>query len=241
MKKLLNVLEAAYLGVKQWMLTTQWLRVLKIAIGGTIAVMLIFVLAGSLVESQSMFTISLIPEDSDGGKSGGQISLSETADFSEPTISLDAGGMENMTNISEHWLPSGLDAQDGSHNGESYIAYTFYIKNVGDEVCALKETIHLDSAVLGADAAIRVRVYRNGRPTTYAKSGADGLPEYGTRAFESEEIVCSNTVERFSPGAIQKYTLVIWLEGDDPECLDNIKGGNVKMSMTFTTEEAPQT
>ena len=241
MNKFLGVFEEAYLAVKTWAVTTQWLRVLKIGIAVTLAVLLIFVLAGSLVEAQSMFTISLIPADDESGEGVGLISLSETADFDTPKAVLDAGGLEGMTNISVNWLPPGLDAVDGSHNGEHYIAYTFYVKNAGETTFTLCETINLDSAVLGADEAIRVRVYRNGRSTDYAKIGVDGLPEYGTTPFESEDVVVEEKYENFSPGKIQKYTLVIWLEGDDPECLDNIKGGNVKMSMTFTAEATPQT
>ncbi len=231
-----NVMDAAYLAFRQKMRATQWLRILKISLSISIAVLLVFALAGSLFKENSIFTVSML---NDEGKA--QISLSETADFANATVALDAGGMGSMTNISELWLPDGLDSTDGSHNGENYFAYTFYVKNVGDITCDLTEIIHLDSAVLGADAAIRVRLYRNGRPTTYAKVGADGVPETGTRPFESEDIVCSGVTDEFAPGQINKYTLVIWLEGDDPECLDNIKGGNVKMSMTFTTEEPPQT
>ena len=108
MKTLLAAMESIYLAVKNFFVVTQWLRVLKIGISVTIAVMLIFVLAGSLVEAQSMFTISLIPEDSKEGSSA-KISLSETKDFSNPTIALDAGGLEGMTNIAESWLPTGLD------------------------------------------------------------------------------------------------------------------------------------
>lgn len=215
----------------------QWPRVVKLGLAVIVAVLLTFTLAGSLIEQSSMFTVSLIPETEDGKA---EISLSETADFANPTTVLDAGGMENMTNISEHWLPTGLDSTDGSHNGDNYIAYTFYLRNVGEAACTLKEQIHIDSAVLGADAAIRVRMYRDGDPTTYAKMAAAGLPEYGTTPFESEDSVVTYEIPDFKPGETRKYTLVIWLEGDDPECLDNIKGGNVKMSMTFTVQEEPQ-
>ena len=112
---------------------------------------------------------------------------------------------------------------------------------MGEGPGILRETINLDSSMLGADEAIRLRVYRNGRATTYAKIAADGLPETGTTPFESSEVVFSNDIPDVQPGQILKYTLVIWLEGDDPECLDNIKGGNVKMSMTFEVGEEPQT
>lgn len=229
--------ELKMLELKAAIMYCQWPRILKLGLGITVAALLAFTLAGTLIEQSSMFTISLLPASKEGDA---EISLSETADFANPTTVLDAGGLQHMTNISEQWLPSGLDSTDGSHNGDNYIAYTFYLRNVGDTACTLKEEIHIDSAVLGADAAIRVRMYRDGEPTTYAKMAASGIPEYGTTPFESEDSVVSCEVPDFRPGDTRKYTLVIWLEGDDPECLDNIRGGNVKMSMTFTSQEEPQ-
>ena len=43
--------------------------------------------------------------------------------------------------------------------------------------------------------------------------------------------------ENFSPDARDKYTVVIWLEGNDPDCLDNIIGGTMKLSMKFKIVE----
>ena len=31
------------------------------------------------------------------------------------------------------------------------------------------------------------------------------------------------------PGEIDKYTVVIWLEGEDPECVNDILGGTIEM------------
>jgi hypothetical protein len=72
--------------------------------------------------------------------------------------------------------------------------------------------------------------------TTYAKMGANGQPEDGTIPFQDEKVVFATINDGLETDEIIKYTLVIWLEGDDPECLDNIKGGSVKMSMTFCAE-----
>lgn len=222
------------LGLREALRAGRWYPWLKLGAAVTVTAMLSFVLAGSVIEETSIFTISLLPEAEEGAA---QISLSETADFEKPVTVLGVTGIDDMTNISETWLPEGLDELDGEHNGHDYIAYTFYVKNVGEKAATLTEQILLDSAVLGAEQAIRIKVYRNGQPTTYAKQAANGLPEPATIPFESEEIIAHNDTPDFKPGDTVKYTLVIWLEGDDPECLDNIRGGNVKMSMTFTVQE----
>ena len=46
--------------------------------------------------------------------------------------------------------------------------------------------------------------------------------------------------ENFKVGDIDKYTVVIWVEGDDPECKDNLIGGEIKMHMTLTEEHILQ-
>ncbi len=206
---------------------------MKIVIAA-VAIVLVFMLglygAGSMFTEHG-FTISLAK---DGETQGSLLSLSESADFADPTVRLSVKGAENMTNIAESDLPEGLTEVDGSHNGANYIAYTFYVKNAGDTACRLIEDFNLNSAVHGADDAIRIRVHRNGVTATYAKLARDGMAEYGTIPFASENKVFANATEVLNPGDTIKYTLVIWIEGNDPECLDNIKGGNVEMSIEFS-------
>lgn len=36
------------------------------------------------------------------------------------------------------------------------------------------------------------------------------------------------------PGQMDRYTILVWLEGKDPECIDDIIGGEMKMSMVIT-------
>ena len=43
--------------------------------------------------------------------------------------------------------------------------------------------------------------------------------------------------EGFEPGDKDKYTIVIWLEGNDPDCIDDIIGGTIKFGMDFSIVE----
>ena len=80
---------------------------------------------------------------------------------------------------------------------------------------------------------------KNGEETVYAKAKKGSTePEPDTTAFLSDTHVLSNTIEGFKPGDVDKYTVVIWLEGNDPECVDDIRGGVVKMSMNFKAQES---
>ena len=42
-------------------------------------------------------------------------------------------------------------------------------------------------------------------------------------------------------GNVDKYTVVIWMEGDDPECVDKIIGGSVQFSMTIDADYEDET
>lgn len=166
------------------------------------------------------------------------ITLSDTADFAKCSTMLEADVIEQMDNITKSWMPDNLDEVDGSHNGENYIAYTFYLKNAGNNEIDYATAIDIHAVTKAADNAVRVMVFKNGEETVYAKAQKDSTePEPDTVAFLSNTKVLENTSEGFKPGDVDKYTVVIWLEGNDPECVDNIRGGVVKMSMNFKVLE----
>lgn len=144
--------------------------------------------------------------------------------------------IETFDNISYKWLPDDLNNYTGSHNGDNYIAYSFFIENLGEELTDYYSEIIIDDVIKNVDEAIRVRVYKNGHQTTYAKMAKNGRPEANTLAFESDTLITKDHVENFGPGDIDKYTIVLWLEGTDPECNDNILGGEIKIHMNFNSE-----
>lgn len=123
-----------------------------------------------------------------------------------------------------------IDAE-GDQSGEDYLAYTFFIKNNGDKAINYYREIRIQSVIKNVDEAIRVAVYLNGEKKTYAKLSKDGSPEPNTVAFASNHQVLNEGRYDLKPGEVDKYTVVIWLEGEDPECIDNIKGGEMKMVM----------
>jgi hypothetical protein len=149
---------------------------------------------------------------------------------------LDAETVDSFDNISYKWLPNDLNEHDGSHNGDNYVAYTFYIENLGEKVADYWSEIIIDDVIKNVDEAVRIRVYKNGNYITYAKLSRNGTPEKDTVAFESDTLVALDHVENFKPGDQNKYTIVLWLEGSDPECTDNILGGEIKIHMDFNSE-----
>ena len=143
---------------------------------------------------------------------------------------------EKFDNISSKWLPSDIDNYEGNHNGDNYLAYSFYIENTGNDVSDYWGEILIDDVIKNVDEAIRLRVYKNGESVTYAKLASNGNPERDTTPFESNTTIATYHVSDFKPGQIDKYTIVLWLEGNDPECNDNILGGEIKLLMEFNSE-----
>lgn len=161
------------------------------------------------------------------------IAISATGDFEEPTARLLVKTVQDATNTTLSEMPMDLDETDGDHNGRNYMAYTYYVRNAGKEDVAYLATIQLDACAKGAEEAVRVAVWRNGERVVYGMPSADGTPEEDCVNFESDRIVCTYVEEAFLVGNVDKYTIVIWMEGEDPECVDAIVGGSVQFSMTI--------
>ena len=140
-------------------------------------------------------------------------------------------------NISYKWLPDNLDdLGGGSHNGQNYLAYTFFIENTGKDISDYWSEVIVDDVIMNVDEAVRIRVYRDGEPVTYAKLSARGTAEPETVPFDSDELVVREHITNFKPGDISRYTIVLWIEGRETECTDNILGGEFKVHMDFKSE-----
>ena len=98
------------------------------------------------------------------------LTLSETPDYDKTNAVLNADIVYDMTNISGEDIPPNIDKVNGSHNGENYIAYTFYLINSGDDTLSYEGDLNIESVSKGVDEAVRVAVYYNGEKTVYVKA-----------------------------------------------------------------------
>lgn len=167
------------------------------------------------------------------------LSLSETPDYDHTISVLHADMQYDMTNISGKNLPENIDMINGSHNGKNYIAYTFYLINSGDDTVSYDYNLYIDNVSKGVDEAVRVALYVNGEKKVYGKtkSNGSGMERDCDSEFLSASIVTKGRVEGFDPKSRNKYTVVIWLEGNDPDCVDAIIGGTIKFGMDFNITE----
>ena len=164
------------------------------------------------------------------------ISIADNGDFDGATARLVANTVQDATNISIDDIPADVDGVDGGHNGKNYMAYTYYVRNAGKEDLGYIASITLDSCAKGAEKAVRIAVYQNGERIVYAAPADDGGTEDGCENFLSDKIVCQYENKDFLVGNVDRYTIVIWIEGDDPDCVDAIIGGSVQFSMSIDAD-----
>lgn len=162
------------------------------------------------------------------------IIVSPKSDFSIRPVKMIVDSLKYMDNITESWLPNDIDEIEGPHNGNNYLAYTFFVKNIGEKETSYRTTIDILSVIKNVDDAIRVAVYLNGEKTVYAKRKPDTFEsEVGTVPFYKTNQVMNELRENFKVDEVDRYTVVVWLEGEDSECIDSILGGEMKMVMTI--------
>lgn len=171
------------------------------------------------------------------------VSLSDDESFENLSVGLKASAIVEMDNISYTWLPPDLDTRGGgSHNGENYIAYTFYVLNSGDEQLDYISNLRIKLTTLNVETAIRVMVYYNGTPTVYThtyESQIDSLIEnfgVAVEEFDSEHVIVNDT-RALSMGAFDRYTVVVWLEGEDFDCTNDKFSSELQMSWDITVIE----
>jgi len=191
------------------------------------------------------------------------LTMDTDGSFDQKTSYLKATGLENASTTYADFLPDD-DVIDNSTGGAKngyftsekhpeytvgkYMAYTFYVKNVGTEDSLFNLTVNIDTYRNGINQAVslvdivRLRIYDNkviaGDESaqthgcrTYAKISKDGVnPELVSyeNATKDENKAASETFlsekvvldENYLLGSQKeyRYTVAMWLEGWDPDC-----------------------
>lgn len=199
-----------------------------------VILLLILFIISMLITQYGDLVISI--ERSARGKG---ITVSDTANLEDGVTILSAEKVKEVTNITYDWLPlDELDTKDGSYNGKNYLAYTFYLQNNGTEKVTYQGSLNIKGVSKSMDEAIRVMVYKNGEPSIYAKhKWKSEEPEEDATMFADDETIMTTITEDMQPGEMDKYTIVSWVEGNDPECVNDIMGGFLRMEMLFGIAE----
>ncbi len=121
---------------------------------------------------------------------------------------------------------------DAKPKNEKYL--WMYLHNGGNSNTFCTYEVIMSNIAQGLDEAIRLRLYVDGTPTTYAKTASDGSgAEMGTTPFYSANIMAQGRIDDLAPKESVRFTVVIWIEGNDPNCVDWLIGGKMKIDMTI--------
>ncbi|MDX9691113.1 MAG: hypothetical protein RBT45_01580 [Acholeplasmataceae bacterium] len=173
------------------------------------------------------------------------IIISEDPSFSEELTRLMTDPIDEARDMTYSWLKiEEVEATNGNYEDpdHNYVAYTFYLQNSGLETVDITYYIRITEATRNIDHAIRVLVIEEGVQTMYMMEDRIDLenppfyPEIMPESvpFMTDHMVMRKTFTNFKPGQIKKFSVLVWLEGYDPDTIDDIIGGRIRMAMNFT-------
>lgn len=128
-----------------------------------------------------------------------------------------------------------------------FFAFTFYLKNHSNRSHNYEARINLIDADKNFDDSLRIVLIRDsiayGRegnqrvPIVYAKEAATGgLDVYSDRVFLQPDgnrgtIIFFNNI--IAPQDLHRFTIIMYIEGWDPETTDYMLGGMIRLAMDF--------
>lgn len=222
-----------------------------------------------ITQMRGMFTINL-----SGGLFKEGFVLSETEDFAQPQSNLFAEPAVDVPCISITSLEADIDNYEGQHNGLGYFAYTYWVRNEGDNTVDYTWELQITGESLECSTAAWIMVIEDGEMLLYAEANPDGSPQTVpamdddsrgyteipvmslakdpaqfmqeiktvgrityhravTIPFADDDTVTAGYQSEVDPMEVHKYTIVVWLEGDDPDCTDDRIGGHLGLNMQY--------
>ena len=232
-------------------------KFVKLAMLLLLLLLIIFYVVLRLLFDDGSFIVTL--DDNEMLYSG--LAMYETLNDPTPKRKLVAENLQFMDNISISWLASDITKHEGSHNGQNYIAYSFYVENQGKAVVNYWYNVYMDDVVKNADEALRIMIYVNDDVKIYAKGnsingGAEPVYYVNNRDRDKELEKLQYTTKfrndvdgtiileqrkNMKAGELDKITVVVWIEGDDPECTNALLGGHVRLHMKLIEEHTKDT
>ncbi len=164
------------------------------------------------------------------------IMLSESGDFTDSTEKLTLKPIQDVEDIVESNLlrideilaaPGGhYDDPDGNNY---YVAYNFFLKNVGDEVVDIRYDFRVLAQQKRLDKATTVIFYEHG------STGEAPIKKYFMQE-EDENYLGGSRIPNFNVNEVMKFTLIVYIDGNRSN--ETMLGGAVKIDLVFTIETA---
>lgn len=232
-----------------------WDRRLKVMRVSTIAIIvsliLLLIFAGFTIYGNKVGNF-VINVDSDHSEI--RLSLSSQVDLSNQTDRLAYNSVMALNDTTYSFLPNDISRQGlgnvSDFENNNYLAYTFYLINNSDRAIDYDMDMTLVDTVGDPLGILRIMLIEEENDTfdesnrIYALSefsaeneqilqeNLQELLPYRTEAFLlGEDKIFSVHVRDFAQGAYRKYTVVMWLEGCDPDCTNDKLGSRAKVQI----------
>lgn len=187
----------------------QFLCVIIIVVGG------IFYFAQ---EQEGNYVLSVYLDQENLYRKG--IDISETEDFQYVCSHLNSHKFLNNLCAAESEIPDTIHIEnEGSLDGDGYMAYSFFIRNAGLKDTGYQASLSLNSALRHSEKALRVKVWRNDE-VELCKAGN-----------ENEQMIYQYKTDRFLQGFVDKYTVIVWVEKNDSSFREEMAYGKPQLTM----------
>ena len=192
--------------------------------------------------------------DEDAFKRG--IAISDSSSFETMNRWLTADPVEDVrdTTLQHIDLFEIINAEGAYKETRSnYLAYTFFLRNVGSETTPVDYEVVITNQSKNIAEAIRVMIIVDGQ-VAYDEQGIryiecesktmyqapdkhdimykDYLQDF--TLFKTTDIICSERIFDIRPEQTKKISVVMWLEGEDPECIETLASAKIKITMNLS-------
>ena len=192
--------------------------------------------------------------DEDAFKRG--IAISDSSSFETMNRWLTADPVEDVrdTTLQHIDLFEIINAEGAYKETRSnYLAYTFFLRNVGSETTPVDYEVVITNQSKNIADAIRVMIIVDGQ-VAYDEQGIryieceskkmyqapdkhdivykDYLQDF--TLFKSTDIICSERIFDIRPEQTKKISVIMWLEGEDPECIETLASAKIKITMNLS-------
>lgn len=166
------------------------------------------------------------------------IAISSNRDFTDASDKIEFKPVTPLEGVED--ILEGVLNIDGAINndgqfvevGQQYIAYTFYLKNVGDEAVDVEYSINIidDYKKIGMATFVKVIEFETNNDDVMLVP-LRGI-NYSKSLLESDSNRIANVIiENFKPGDIKKFTFFVWFDGE--YSTKEMMGGAIKLEWVF--------
>lgn len=235
----------------QWTERLKAMRISKWAILVLAIAIVIFTVVTIYGANIGNFIISVKDQNDRGDV---KLLLSQYQDYSAASPVISAQGLREQADTTKSAIPkeSELVKNVGPHNDEifkRYMAFSFFLINRSEGMIDYNYTFDIKSDSSFLYEVMRVWIIESdvsgniSNNTIYAyheteeneaKYRANIGPEYyETTDYVNQTQIAKQQRKNFAVDDVVKFTVVIWLEGHDPLCTNELIGATLKCSMDF--------